>query len=184
MTNHYLQVSAHSSCCLSPAAGIIGKVTLGPQVSVYGGAHLRGDCLAAIHVGARSNIQENAVLHVSPNFDCVVGEDVTVGHSAILHGCTIESNCLVGMGAIVLDGAVIGTGSLVGAGSLVTSNKKFPPNSLIMGSPARLVRALTDEEVERMVSTNAREYLALGPKMVEDGVMFNPGPDYKGHTGA
>nr|WAE59760.1 gamma carbonic anhydrase [Chromohalobacter salexigens] len=134
------------SAYAAPEAVIIGEVTLGEDVSVWPGAVLRGDN-AAITIGRGSNIQENCVLHVDPGFPLTIGDNVTVGHLVMLHGCTIGNGSLVGMHATVLNGAVIGENSLVGAGAMVTSNKQFPPCSLILGSPARVVRTLSDEEI-------------------------------------
>ena len=179
----YQNVSADPTCCISPAAGIIGTVVLGKESSVFAGAQLRGDCNQIIRIGSQSNVQENAVLHVSPGHDCIVGSNVTVGHGAILHGCTVEDGALIGMGAIVLDGARSPSGCLVAAGSLVTGSKPLPPNSLVMGSPARVARTLTDDEVERLVLTNAREYLEVSQTMVEQGVLFHPQPDFCGQIG-
>ena len=133
-------------CWVAPDAHVIGQVRLGAGVGVWFGAVLRGDN-AAIEVGARSNIQENAVLHVDPGTPLSVGEGVTVGHGAIVHGCTIGDNVLVGMGAVVMNRAVIGADSLVAAAAVVTEGKMFPPGSLIVGSPARVVRALTEAEI-------------------------------------
>lgn len=124
------------------------------------GASLRGD-VHYIHVGAGSNVQDNAVVHVSRGtHPCVIGAGVTLGHSAIVHGCTVEDDCLIGMAAVVLDGAVIGAGSLVGAQALVTGDTVVPPRSLVLGSPARVVRALTDAEVER-IRANAAHYVRM-----------------------
>ena len=110
------------------------------------GAVLRGD-LAAISVGAGSNVQDGAVLHVDDGTPCVVGDHVTIGHRAVVHACKVGDRCLIGMGAVILNGAVIGEDSIVGAGALVTQGKAFPPRSMILGSPAKVVRPLTDEEV-------------------------------------
>ncbi len=132
---------------VAPGAHVIGQVRLGADVGVWFGAVLRGDN-APIEVGARSNVQENAVLHVDPGTPLHVGEGVTIGHGAIVHGCTLGDNVLVGMGAVVMNRAVVGQDSLVAAGAVVTEGKMFPPGSLIVGSPARVVRALTEAEVE------------------------------------
>ncbi len=131
---------------IAPDAHVIGRVRLGLDVGVWFGAVLRGDN-AAIEVGARSNIQENAVLHVDPGTPLTVGEGATIGHGAIVHGCTLGDNVLVGMGAVVMNRAVIGSDCLVGAAAVVTEGKMFAPGSLIVGSPARAVRALTETEI-------------------------------------
>ncbi len=143
---------------------ISGDVELGQDVSVWYNATLRGD-VAAIRIGDRSNIQDGAVLHVSNGMPCLLGKDITVGHGAIVHACTIGDRCLIGMGAIVLDGAVIGKESIVGAGALVTGGKSFPPRSLIIGSPAKAARPLTDEEVDS-IAERARHYVELAFRTV------------------
>lgn len=145
---------------VSDTAAVVGDVTLGDGASVWFGASLRGD-VHWIWVGAGSNVQDNATVHVSRGtHPCWIGEGVTVGHNAVVHGCTIEDDVLVGMGAVVLDGAVIGVGSLVGAGALVTGGTVVPPQSLVIGSPARVVRTLTDAEVERN-RANAAHYVGM-----------------------
>lgn len=130
-------------------ASVIGKVVLGRQVSIWDFAALRGDN-ETITISDGSNVQEGAVLHTDPGCPLTVGKDVTVGHQAMLHGCTIGDGALIGIQAVVLNGAVIGEESLVGAGALVTEGKVFPPRSLILGSPAKLVRTLTDDDLIRM----------------------------------
>jgi carbonic anhydrase/acetyltransferase-like protein (isoleucine patch superfamily) len=130
-------------------AAVIGKVRLGAGVSIWFGATLRGDN-ETIVVGRGSNVQEGAVLHTDPGLPLVVGEDVTVGHQAMLHGCTIGDGSLIGIQAVVLNGARIGRGCLVGAGALVTEGKEFPDHSLILGTPARVVRTLAPDELERL----------------------------------
>lgn len=143
---------------VADCARVIGRVTLGAGASVWFGAVLRGDN-ERITVGARSNVQEGAVLHTDPGFPLTLGEGVTVGHQAMLHGCTVGDGALVGIQAVVLNGAVIGAQSLVGAGALVTEGKVFPPRSLILGSPAKVVRALGDDEVARL-GGSAERYVA------------------------
>ena len=130
---------------LAKTAVVLGDVTLGDNSSVWFGAVLRGD-INRIVVGANSNIQDNAVVHLADDFPCLIGDWVTVGHSAIVHACTIGDECLIGMGATILDGAEIGAQSIVGANALVTGGTKVPPGSLVLGSPAKVVRPLKPEE--------------------------------------
>ena len=126
-------------------ATLLGDVTLDGEASVWFGAVLRGD-EGSIHLGEGSNVQDNAVIHCDPAYPVSIGKDVTIGHGAIIHGCTIEDRCLIGMGAILLNGCVIGEGSLVAAGALVTQNAVIPPGSMVMGSPAKVPRPLRPEE--------------------------------------
>jgi carbonic anhydrase/acetyltransferase-like protein (isoleucine patch superfamily) len=126
-------------------ATVVGDVTLAAQTSIFYGAVLRGD-IARIVVGEGTNIQDNAVVHLGDNADALIGAWCTVGHSAIVHACTIEDECLIGMGATVLDRARIGARSIVGANTLVTQGFVCPPGSMVLGSPAKVVRALTEEE--------------------------------------
>ncbi len=126
---------------IAPDARVIGLVTIGADVGIWFGAVLRGDN-EPIVIGARTNIQENTVVHTDPDKPVTIGEGCTIGHGAIIHGCTIGNNSLVGMGATVLNGAVIGDNCLIGANALVTEGKVFPDNSLIVGAPARVVRTL------------------------------------------
>ncbi|MEO1549820.1 MAG: gamma carbonic anhydrase family protein [Pseudomonadota bacterium] len=128
---------------IAPGAHVVGDVVIGSGVSIWFGAVLRGDN-ESIVLGAGTNIQENAVLHTDMGFPMTLGADVTVGHRALLHGCTIEAGALIGMGATVLNGAVIGAGALVGAAALVTEGKVIAPGMLAVGSPAKQVRALDD----------------------------------------
>lgn len=146
---------------------VIGAVEIGAESSVWFGAVVRGD-VHHIRIGARTSVQDGAVLHVehytlpdkSDGFPLLIGDEVTIGHRAILHGCVIEDRCLIGMGAVVLDGARIARESIVGAGALVTKGKQFPPRSLILGSPAKVVRELSDEEVAGL-RTHALYYVEL-----------------------
>lgn len=151
--------SVHPRARLSGNVVLTGGAVLEEDVNVWYGAVIRAD-MAAIRVGAGSNIQDNATLHCDTGFPLLLGRDVTVGHGAILHGCTIGDRCLIGMGAILLNGCVIGEDSLVAAGALVTQNTVIPPGSLVMGSPAKVRRALTDEE-RASLRASAAEYRKL-----------------------
>lgn len=133
------------SAYLAPTAVVIGKVTMGPESSLWHCAVLRGDT-TPITIGARSNIQDGSACHADPGFPLTVGERVSVGHNVVLHGCTIEDDVLIGMSSTVMNGAVIGTGSIVGAGALVTQGTQIPPNSMVLGSPAKVVRETTEQE--------------------------------------
>jgi carbonic anhydrase/acetyltransferase-like protein (isoleucine patch superfamily) len=144
---------------LSPGAAVVGDVALGEDVSIWYGAVLRGD-LASVRVGARSNIQDGSVLHVADEGPCEVGEETVVGHRAMLHACRVGDGCLIGMQATVLDGAVVGSGSVVGAGALVTQRTIVPPRSLVLGAPARVVRAL-EEKDELFHRAMALKYVRL-----------------------
>jgi carbonic anhydrase/acetyltransferase-like protein (isoleucine patch superfamily) len=143
---------------IAPDAQIIGKVRLETDVSIWFGAVLRGDN-EEIFVGARSNIQDGSLLHTDMGFPLTIGPDCTIGHHAILHGCTIGENSLIGMGATLLNGAKIGRNCLVGANALVTEGKEFPDDSLIVGSPARLVRTL-DQASVLALRESASSYVA------------------------
>jgi len=148
--------SVHESVFVAPNASVIGSVVLSENTSVWFSATIRGDN-EVISLGKNSNVQEGAVLHTDPGLKLTVGENVTVGHQAMLHGCTIGDGSLIGIQAVILNGAVIGKSCLVGAGAVVTENKVFPDRSLIVGAPARVVRQLTDEEVEKLMMS-ARIY--------------------------
>ena len=142
---------------IAPNAAVTGNVTLEKDSSVWYGASVRGD-LAPVTIGAGTNIQDNATVHVDTNTPAVIGSGVTVGHNAVLHGCTVEDNCLIGMGAIVLNRAVVGEGSVIGAGALVTENKEIPPGSLAVGSPAKVIRKLSEKDLEA-IKKNAGHYI-------------------------
>lgn len=137
------------SAYIAPQATVIGQVTLKANTSVWPGAVLRADN-TTITIGECSNVQDGAILHVDPGFPLQVGQYVTIGHQAMVHGCIIEDGCLIGIQAVVMNGAVIGRESLVGAGALVTEGKVFPPRSLILGSPAKAVRTLSDDDVAKI----------------------------------
>ena len=143
-----------SSAYVAAEATLIGQVQLGERASIWAGAVARGDN-EPIRIGEDSNVQEGAILHADPGFALDIGPQVTVGHQAMLHGCTIGEGALVGIQAVVLNGAVIGAHSLVGAGAIVTEGKQFPPRSLILGAPAKVARTLSDEEVANLRNSAA-----------------------------
>ena len=140
------------SCFIAPSADIIGDVTMGEQSSIWFQTVVRGD-VNFIRIGSRTNVQDGSVLHVTRNKSpmkgspLIIGDDVTIGHRVTLHGCTLKNRILVGMGTVIMDGALIDDDSMVAAGSLVTKDKVFPPGVLIQGSPAKVVRPLTDDEI-------------------------------------
>jgi carbonic anhydrase/acetyltransferase-like protein (isoleucine patch superfamily) len=140
-------------------AEVIGEVVLGSEVSVWFSATVRGD-IAPIRIGDGTNVQDGSTLHVDTDAPLLIGRGVTIGHNAVLHGCTVEDGCLIGMGAVVLTGAVIGRESVVGAGALVTEGKVFPPRSLILGSPAKSSRSIDDAMVEK-IRQNGAVYVSL-----------------------
>ncbi|MDF2440211.1 MAG: hypothetical protein JWN98_1195 [Abditibacteriota bacterium] len=147
------------SVWVAPGATIIGAVTLGEESSVWYHSTLRGD-INAITVGARSNIQDGVVVHVADAYSAQIGELVTVGHNAIVHACTVHNEVLIGMNSVILDGAEIGARCIVGAGALVTGGKKIPDGSLVLGSPAKVVRALSIEE-QQGIKVWAERYVTL-----------------------
>jgi len=149
-------------------AEVAGAVDLGSRTSVWFSATVRGD-LAPISVGPGSNVQDGATLHVDTGLPLTVGRGVTIGHNAVLHGCTIGDDCLIGMSAVVLSGAVIGAESIVGAGALVTEGKQFPARSVILGSPAKAVRQVDDAMLEKM-RENALAYVRLAEQAGRDYV--------------
>ncbi len=157
----------HPTAFVAANATILGDVVLAEDSSVWFGAVLRGDN-DAIRIGPRTNIQDQAIVHVDPDEPCLIGADVTVGHRAIIHAATVEDGCLIGMGAIILNGAVIGAGSIVGAGAVVRAGEVIPPRSLVVGLPARVVRALSDEQVAENLASAAR-YVANGRAYRERG---------------
>jgi len=144
---------------VADSADIIGNVTAEENSSIWYNCTLRGD-IAPIRIGKNSNVQDNSVIHVNHDIGTIIGDNVTIGHRVLLHACTVEDGCLIGMGAIILDNSVIGKESIVGAGSLVTKGKKFPPRSLILGSPAKAIRTLTKEEVEES-RKNTESYVEI-----------------------
>ena len=148
------------SAYVADSASVIGKVTVEANASVWFGVTIRGDN-ERITIGENSNVQEGSVMHTDMGFPLLLGKNVTVGHQAMLHGCTVGDGALIGIQAVVLNGARIGKGCLVGAGALVTEGKEFPDHSLILGSPAKAVRTLTEEELLRLQG-NADGYAERG----------------------
>lgn len=145
---------------LAETCAVIGDVTIGAESSIWYGTVLRGDVMP-IRIGARTSVQDNTVVHVtSGRFGTTIGDDCTIGHGAIVHACVIEDACLIGMGSIILDGARIGRGSLVGAGALVTPGTDIPPGSLVLGSPAKVKRTITDQE-RAQICEGAEHYVEL-----------------------
>jgi carbonic anhydrase/acetyltransferase-like protein (isoleucine patch superfamily) len=161
-------------------AEVAGAVTLAEETSVWFSATLRGD-IEPITLGRGSNVQDGATIHTDFGLPCVVGERVTIGHHAILHGCKVGDDCLIGMGAVILSGAVIGKESIVGAGALVTEGKSFPPRSLIIGSPAKAVRTLDDAAVEK-VQKNGQVYVRLAGEAARSYFEM-PGPASAARSG-
>jgi len=157
---------------LARGAVVVGSVTLGERCSVWHNAVLRGD-INRIVVGRCSNIQDSAVLHLADDLLCILGDYVSVGHGAIVHACTVGNQVLVGMGATILDGAVIGEESIVGARALVTQRMQVPPGSLVMGAPARVVRALTAEE-RAGLKTLAEKYVHLAQYYLRNNINVVP----------
>ena len=149
-----------ASAFVADSANLIGKVTVGANASVWYGVTIRGDN-ERITIGDNSNVQEGTVMHTDMGYPLTLGKNVTVGHQAMLHGCTIGDGSLIGIQAVVLNGAKIGKGCLVGAGALVTEGKEFPDHSLIIGTPAKVVRTLTEEDLLRLQG-NAASYVERG----------------------
>jgi gamma-carbonic anhydrase len=158
---------------VAPRAFLSGAVTLDVRASVWPCASLRAD-IAPIVIGEESNVQDNAVVHVATGQGAVVGKRVTVGHSAVIHACTIGDNCLIGMGSIILDGAVIGANSLIGARTLILGDTVIPPGSMVVGSPGKVVRTLSAEE-QKGLGAWADHYLVLAAEYIRRGTVH---PDY------
>ena len=152
-------------CFIAESAAVVGNVAIGDDVGIWFGAVIRGDN-ERIRIGARTNIQDLCVLHSDPGFALTIGENCTIGHRAILHGCTIGDGTLVGMGATILNGATVGENCLIGAGALVTEGKQIPAGSLVIGAPGRVARSLDEQEVARLLRSadhyvaNARRFSA------------------------
>lgn len=144
---------------VADTADVLGDVTIGEGSSMWYGSVARGD-MSYIKIGKFTNIQDNATVHVDTDLSCEIGDYVTVGHNAVVHGCKIGNNCLIGMGSIVLNGAVVGDNCIIGAGALITEGAVIPPNSLVLGSPGKVRREVTEEEI-KTVKYNAVRYAEL-----------------------
>ena len=153
---------------IAQGAAVLGDVTLGDHSSVWCNAVLRGD-INRIVVGHHTNIQDNAVLHLSDDFPCIVGNYVTIGHAAVVHACTVGDQALIGIGSTILDGAVIGEESLIGAGALVSPGKKIPPGSLVLGSPGKVARELSPKERAELRKL-AEKYVRVAAYYLEHGI--------------
>lgn len=148
----------HDSCYYSESVDIIGDVELGKEVNIWFGTVIRGD-MNYVKIGSRTNIQDNSTVHVTTDIaPTIIGSGVTVGHNAIIHGCTIEDNCLIGMGSIIMDESIVGEGSLIGAGAVIPPNMIIPPKSLVVGLPAKIVREVNESETEEILQ-RAQHYI-------------------------
>ena len=163
----FQQQLIHSSVFLAEGVVIRGDVTIGEQSSIWFNSVLRGDC-EAIRIGCRTNIQDTCVLHADPGFPCVLGDNVTLGHGAIVHGAEVADDVMIGMRAVVMNGAKIGPGSIVGVGAVVTAGTQIPPGSLVVGLPAKVKRELTEEEVN-YIRRAAEHYVEQAARYVEAG---------------
>ena len=150
-------VSIHETAFVAPNATLLGNVTLGAHASVWFNAVIRAE-VSTITIGERSNVQDGAILHVDEGFPVLVGRNVTIGHRAVVHGAMVGDNCIIGFGAILLNGCKVGANSIVGAGALLLEGREYPPNSLLLGSPAKVVRELTPEQAAR-VADGAEHYV-------------------------
>jgi carbonic anhydrase/acetyltransferase-like protein (isoleucine patch superfamily) len=158
---------------VAPTATVIGDITAGDDASFWFQTVTRGD-VNWIRIGNQSNVQDGCVLHVTTDrFPLLIGDRVSVGHGAIVHGCTIEDDCLIGIGARILDGAKIGAGSIVGAGALVTEGQEVPPGQLVLGIPAKVIRPVSKDERQRILRT-AEHYIRLKNAYMEKGVTSEP----------
>ncbi len=146
---------------IHPSSVVVGSVSLGDDVSIWPCAVIRAD-IEKIVIGSRSNIQDNCVIHVASGFPASIGDDVSIGHGAIIHGATVSDRCIIGMGAILLNGSLIGEDCIVGAGALIPEGAQIPPGSLVLGLPGKVIRELTGKEKQSILE-NAEEYLRLRP---------------------
>jgi len=149
-----------STAFIAPGAVVLGDVTIGAESTVWFGAVIRGDC-EAVRIGRQTNVQDGCILHADEGFPCMLGDRVTLGHGAIVHGATVEDDCLIGMRAVVMNGARIGRGSIVAVGSIVTEGTQIPPGSVALGQPAKVKRAVSERDQQR-IQHAAEHYVAAG----------------------
>lgn len=154
-----MKMEVDETCFVAENAAVVGDVKIGANTSVWYGVCIRSDMDSTV-IGSNTNIQENTSVHNDYGISTIIGDNVTIGHNCVIHGCKISNNVLIGMGSVVLNNAQIGENSMVGAGSLVTQNKVFPSGVLIMGSPAKVIRELTDEEI-KSIQSSANHYLEM-----------------------
>jgi carbonic anhydrase/acetyltransferase-like protein (isoleucine patch superfamily) len=157
---HFQNHLVDPSAWLAPGVIILGDVTIGARATIWFNAVIRGDA-ESIKIGEETNVQDGCVLHADPGFPCILGDRVTVGHAAIVHGAKLENDVMIGMRAVIMNGAVIGSGSLVGVGAVVSEGKIIPPNSLVLGVPGKIIRETTDGDRE-YIAYAAKHYVAAG----------------------
>ena len=162
---HDKKPSVHESVFIAPGAHLIGDVQIGEESTVWFNAVLRGD-EGPIQIGKKCSVQDNVTAHLYEGFPLFVGDEVTIGHNAILHGCTIETRCIIGMGSTILDGAIIGEESIIGANTLIPSGKKIPPRSLVVGSPGKVIREITEKDIE-LIQLSIDTYVQKGKEYKE-----------------
>ena len=167
---NYAKPKIAESAKIAQEAVLLGDITIGEESIVLFFCALRAEGEESIVIGKQSNIQENCTIHVGEGYSVKIGDGVTIGHNAVIHGCEIGDHTLIGMGSIIMDGAKIGKGCLIGAGSLVTQNVEIPDGMLVMGSPAKVKRPLTEEE-KKYVEDSISEYVEVGNMLREDGVL-------------
>jgi carbonic anhydrase/acetyltransferase-like protein (isoleucine patch superfamily) len=168
MNTHHRPDLVDPTAYLAPSAVVLGDVTIGGESSVWFGAVIRGDS-EAIRIGRQTNVQDGCILHADPGYPCTLGDRVTLGHGAIVHGATVEDDCLIGMRSVVMNGAKIGRGSIVAVGSVVTEGTQVPPGSIAVGQPAKVKRETTERDRER-IRHAAEHYVAAAKIYRESGV--------------
>ena len=167
---NYARPKIAESAKIAKETVLLGNITIGEESTVLFFTVMRAEGEESIVIGKRSNVQENCTIHVDEGKSVKIGDGVTIGHNAVIHGCEIGDHTLIGMGSIIMDGAKIGKGCLIGAGSLVTQNVEIPDGMLVMGSPARVKRPLTEEE-KKYINDSVLEYIEVGNMLREDGVL-------------
>ena len=166
-------VHLHPKSYLAPNCTLIGSIFVDENASIFPGVTIRADRERVV-IGKNTNIQENAILHVETDFPCLLGDNVTIGHGAIIHACTVENNCIIGMGAIVMDGAVVGENSVVGAGAVISKGVKIPPKSIVMGLPGKVKREVTEAEIAYN-QQSADDYFKNAYELCQEGFFMRGG---------